>query len=153
MVHGFDDETDVLTAVPGRTFAVQPFARFLGYFLAEGSVNGHQIVMAQNRGPVLDEMVATVRALGLPAYVPTSSHGCVRTQCIVLRDFLAGLGHAATKRLPAVAHEWSPDVIRIFLDAMVEGDGTTHSTSGHRVIYTTSAALADDLQILAVKAG
>jgi intein/homing endonuclease len=57
------------------------------------------------------------------------------------------------KRVPSMVHEWSPDIIQIFLAAMVEGDGCTHPTHGHRVIYTVSQELADSLQVLAIKAG
>ncbi|WP_125613246.1 LAGLIDADG family homing endonuclease [Actinomadura sp. WAC 06369] len=138
---------------PGATFPVGPFAKFLGYYLAEGSVNGHQIALAQNRGPVLDEMVGTIRAMGLPTYVPNSGNGGVRTQCVALRDFLAELGHAPDKRVPPVVHGWTPEILRIFLSAMVVGDGSTHPKTGHRVIYTASPLLADALQVLAIKAG
>lgn len=136
---------------PGVAFPARAFARFLGYFLSEGSINGHQIILAQNRGPMLDAMAGAVRELGLPAYVPTSGHGGVRTQCLPLRDFLARLGRAVDKRLPEVAHGWAPEIMEVFLDAMVDGDGTTHSGSAHRVIYTASMELAGGLQVLAVK--
>ncbi|TDC62656.1 hypothetical protein E1200_24935 [Actinomadura sp. GC306] len=138
---------------PGMVFPARAFAEFLGYFLSEGSINGHQIVLAQNPGPVLDAMIGTVRRLGLTAYVPPSGHSRVLTCCVALRDSLAQLGHAVDKRLPAVAHRWTPEIIRIFLDAMVDGDGTTHHKNGHRVIYTVSKELADGLQVLAIKSG
>ncbi|SNT28657.1 hypothetical protein SAMN05443665_102243 [Actinomadura meyerae] len=137
----------------GVVFPARAFARFLGFFLAEGSINGHQIVLAQNRGPGLDAMVDAIRELGLPAYVPASGCGSVRTQCVPLRDFLARLGRAIDKRLPEVVQRWTPEVIAIFIDAMVDGDGTTHQRSGHRVIYTASTDLAGGLQVLAIKAG
>ncbi len=136
-----------------RTFPAEPFARFLGYFLAEGCTNGHQIILAQNRGPILDRMADTIRAMGLPAYLPVSGCGSVRTQCTPLRDMLAELGHAHEKRVPAMVQEWSPELIRVFLEAVIEGDGTTHRSANHRVIYTSSAEMADDLQVLAIKAG
>lgn len=148
-----DNGVHCVRTYPGVAFPAKPFARFLGYFLSEGSTNGHQIVLARNRGPVLDEMIGVVRELGLSAYVPVSGHGCVRTQCVPLRDFLARLGRAVDKRLPQVAHHWSPEIIQIFIDAMVDGDGTTHPKSGHRVICTASAEPAGGLQVLALKAG
>ena len=111
------------------------------------------ITLAQNRGQVLDEMAGTIRAMGLPAYLPVTGNGCVRTQCLPLRDFLAELGHSYDKHVPAMVGEWTPSLIRIFLEAMIEGDGTTHRTSGHRVIHTSSREMADDLQVLAIKAG
>ncbi|TMR09503.1 hypothetical protein ETD86_43280 [Nonomuraea turkmeniaca] len=57
------------------------------------------------------------------------------------------------KQIPSFVGEWPPDLINVFLDAMVEGDGTKHKSTGHRVIYTASRVMADDLQVLAIKAG
>lgn len=148
-----DTGTHVTRNYEGVSFPTLPFARFLGYYIAEGSINGHQIVVAQNRGPILDKMRAAIEEMGLPAYVPETGHGTVRTSCTPLRDFLAALGHCHEKYVPEMVHGWGPDAIAAFLDAMVEGDGTEHRTSGHRVIYTVSPQLADDLQVLAIKAG
>ena len=138
---------------PAVSFPLEPFARFLGYYLAEGCVNGHNICLAQNRGPILDRMAETIRAMGLSAYLPATGNGAVRTQCLPLRDMLALLGHSYEKRVPAIVGAWAPPAIRIFLEAMIEGDGNVHPTNGHRVIYTASRDMADDLQVLAIKAG
>ena len=35
-------------------FPLRAFARFLGWYLAEGSLNGHQIIIVQRRGPDLE---------------------------------------------------------------------------------------------------
>jgi thymidylate synthase ThyX len=148
-----DRDLPTTRTYPSVTFPIGPFARFLGYYLSEGSVNGHQIVLAQNRGEVQDKMADTIRAMGLSAYLPTTGHGSVRTSCLPLRDMLAELGHSHDKRIPSMVQDWTPDVIRIFLEAMIEGDGSTHRTFNHRVIYTASREMADDLQVLAIKAG
>ena len=148
-----DSDKIVIRNYPGASFPAEPFARFLGYYLAEGSVNGHQIVLTQNPGQILDRMAATIRAMGLPAYVPATGHGEVRTQCLPLRDMLAALGHSCEKSVPVMVQEWSPALIRAFLETMIQGDGTVHRTNGHRVIYTSSREMADDLQVLAIKAG
>ena len=84
-----DRDKPATRSYPGVSFPIEPFAKFLGYYLAEGSTNGHVITLSQNRGQVLDEMADTIRAMGLPAYLPVSGPGCVRTQCLPLRDFLA----------------------------------------------------------------
>ncbi|WP_149258639.1 LAGLIDADG family homing endonuclease [Actinomadura sp. K4S16] len=148
-----DNGARCLRTYPGRAFPARAFAAFLGYFISEGSINGNQIILAQNRGPVLDAMVRVLGELGLSAYVPASGHGCVRTQCVQLRDYLAPLGRAVDKQLPREVQDWAPEIIRVLIEAMVEGDGTTHAASGHRVIYTASEELAGGIQVLAVKAG
>lgn len=148
-----DTQQTCVRDYPGASFPIVPFAAFLGYYLAEGSVNGHQIILSQNRGRLLDKMADVIAALGLPPNIPRTGAGQVRTQCVALRDLLAGSGHAVDKRVPSMVHNWPSEIIRIFLSSMVEGDGCTHPTSGHQVIYTASKDLADDLQVLAIKAG
>ena len=139
---------------PGAEFPAEAFSRFLGHWLAEGSINGHQIVLAQNRGQLLQAMAENVRAMGLPVYVPTTGGGSVRTQHTALRDFLLSCsGGAHTKHIPRVVHSWGPRLIRVFLEALVEGDGSRRKDGDHSVIYTTSREMADDLQVLAIKAG
>src|SRR5262249_49506136 len=148
-----DRDRPATRTYPAVSFPLAPFAEFLGYYLAEGCVNGHQIILAQNHGPILQRMAETIREMGLPAYVPKAGNGCVRTQCLPLRDMLAALGHSHDKSVPSMVQDWAPATIRLFLEAMIEGDGNVHLTNGHRVIYTTSREMADDLQVLAIKVG
>lgn len=145
--------TTVRTYAP-TTFPLRAFAKFLGWWLAEGSLNRHQIVIAQSPGPKQDAICAVIEDLGLRPYVPTSGPPNVRTSQVALRDFLAACGTTAhDKRVPAVVGTWSPAVIRDFLDAFVDGDGSRRKDGEHSVIYTTSRGMADDLQVLAIKAG
>ncbi len=138
----------------GSDFPLVEFARFLGHWLAEGSLNDHQICIAQNRGPKLDAIAENIRQMGLSAYVVQSGHGAVRTQQLALRDSLAACGNRAhEKRVPRFVHGWGPGVLRVFLEAYADGDGSRRLDGNHTVIYTTSALMADDLQVLAIKAG
>jgi thymidylate synthase ThyX len=148
-----DRDRPVTRTYPSVSFPLEPFAKFLGYYLAEGCTDGHQIIVAQNRGPMLDRIAETIREMGLPTYLPRTGNGVVRTRCLPLRDMLAALGHSHQKSIPAMVQDWAPAAIRLLLEAMIEGDGCVHSTSGHRVIYTSSPVMADDLQVLAIKAG
>ena len=148
-----DSGKHVTRTYPGVSFPAKPFARLLGWYLAEGCINRHQICIAQNRGPQLEEIAQVIRDLGLMPYIPVTGNGCVRTSCTPLRDFLADLGTVDNKRVPKMVQSWSPELIREFLDAMIAGDGNTHRGNGHQVIYTISREMADDLQILAIKAG
>jgi len=139
----------------GVEIPAEPFARFLGHWISEGSLNRHQIVIAQKRGVGLEAMAENIRAMELKTYTPRTGHGCVRTQNIALRDFLESeCGRSSSKkRVPKMVHDWSPSLIRTFLSGMVDGDGSRRKDCEHEVIYTTSKGLADDLQILAIKAG
>lgn len=138
----------------GSEFPLAEFAQFLGHWLAEGSLNGHQICIAQNRGAKLEAIAENIRAMGLPAYEVATGHGAVRTQQVALRDSLADCGRRAhEKRVPSYVHEWGPSILRVFLEAYADGDGSRRRDGNHTVLYTTSRLMADDLQILAIKAG
>jgi thymidylate synthase ThyX len=147
-------ETNTTRYYLGSEFPIEEFARFLGHWLSEGSLNGHQICIAQNRGERLDAIAENIRAMGLPAYQVATGPGAVRTQSVTLRDSLEGCGRRAhEKRIPRYVHTWGPRILRIFLEAYVDGDGSRRKDSNHSVIYTTSAQMADELQVLAIKAG
>jgi thymidylate synthase ThyX len=138
---------------PAISFPVEAFARFLGYYLAEGSVDRQMIVLSQRPGPVRDRMAEAVRAMGLRPYISDTGCGGVRIWCTQLRKMLADLGCSHEKSVPPMVQGWAPQTVRAFLEAMIEGDGSVHSTNGHTVIYTSSREMADDLQVLAIKAG
>jgi thymidylate synthase ThyX len=149
-----DNATTTVRTYAPATFPLPAFAKFLGWWLAEGSLNRHQIVIAQSPGPKQDEICGVIEDLGLRPYVPRTYPVCVRTSQVALRDFLADCGTTAhRKRVPAVVGTWGPETIRGFLDAFVAGDGSRRKDGNHSVVYTTSRGMADDLQVLAIKAG
>jgi thymidylate synthase ThyX len=149
-----DRDTSTIRHYLGSRFPLREFARFLGHWLAEGSLNGHQICIAQNRGAGLETIAENIRAMGLPAYEVATGPGAVRTQDVALRDSLAACGQRAHEKcIPRYVHDWGPAVLRVFLEAYVDGDGSRRKDGNHSVIYTTSQVMADDLQVLAIKAG
>lgn len=60
---------------------------------------------------------------------------------------LSCLGKAPEKCLPDYVKQWSPRLLRIYLDWHMRGDGSRNR------IYTSSKSLADDLQEIAMYAG
>jgi thymidylate synthase ThyX len=149
-----DTGSETIRHYVGGRFPLKQFARLLGYWLAEGSLNGDQICIAQNRGTGLDSISRNIESMGLPAYQPTAGPGVVRTRHVALRDHLESCGHVAhEKRIPTYVHQWGPGVLREFLDAFVDADVSRRKDGNRCVIYTTSRSIADDLQVLAIKAG
>jgi thymidylate synthase ThyX len=147
-----DTGTTVTRTSAPATFPLRAFARFLGWYLAEGSLDVQRIVVSQGRGPELDEIAETVRDLGLIPYSQPSGGVAVRNEA--LRGFLTKVGSTAgIRRIPSMVHEWGPETLREFLDAFVVGDGSRRGDRNHGVVHTTSRSLADDLQVLAIKAG
>ena len=156
-----DTGTTVTRRYEGHEFQIEPFARFLGFFISEGSLAKHDtsINLFQNPGPIRDEMIKTFSKLGFHTTDVSSGSGGGRRLAIKnlpLYDWLGkhcgGTG-ATHKRLPSLVFEWTPDVLSILLDALLKGDGHTHRENGHRVYYTNSPGLADDIQVLALKLG
>ena len=144
----------------GVSMPLEPFARFLGFYVSEGSLGkpDTSINLYQNEGPVLDEMVSTVRAMGFRPMVTSPNGRSARKltfKHVALYDWLkTNCGdHSLRKRLPRIADGWSPRIAWHLLDALIKGDGSVHKANGHRVLYTSSKALADDVQILALKLG
>jgi thymidylate synthase ThyX len=151
---GADTSRETTRTYVGARFPLEQFARFLGHWLAEGSLNGHQIVISQNRGERLEAIADNVRAMGLRPHTVRTGPGKVRTQNVALRDSLALCGaRAHEKTIPAYVHSWGPRILQIFLEAYIDGDSSRRKDCNHSVIYTTSPRMADDLQILAIKAG
>lgn len=157
VVRSSSTERKFTRTYPAVTFPAKAFARLLGYYLAEGYLDDGMIVLYQNEGPILDDMVRCIEALGLKPNVRPNGEGpgrAIRFRCVNLHDLLATLGDSAEKkRVPEFAQDWDRDTIRELLLAVIAGDGSVHAENGHRVIYTTSRQMADDFQILAIKAG
>jgi hypothetical protein len=155
-----DTGTDVVRHYNGTEFDAYAFARFLGWFITEGSLGRQDtsINLSQNPGGVLDEMSSGLAAMGLRVMNVRSGRSINRrltSKNVGLCDWLkteVGTG-AVRKRVPGIVHGWSPSLISVFLDAAIAGDGNVHRSNGHKVLYTSSKQLADGIQILALKTG
>jgi len=144
----------------GAAFRSRLFSRFLGLYLAEGCLGktDTSIALTQNPGPILDDMKWTVQEMGLRAMEVSSGVGPCRRlsfKNVALYDWLikeCGTG-AYNKRVPSIVQWWPPTLLIEFLDALIKGDGNVHRTNRHEVLYTSSRRMADDVQVLALKAG
>ena len=126
---------------------IKTWLRFLGLYLAEGSIHSAWAVNITQ----MDKVKKVAKALdGLPFNITYNQHSFV-IHSVQLAVHLSGLGLAATKRVPDYVKELSPELIDVFLDAYLLGDGTLHK--GQRLYYTASLGMADDLQELIFKAG
>lgn len=155
-----DMGTETQRTYNARPYDAMLFARLLGYYLSEGTLSKHDaaIRLYQNPGPVYTKMLDTLHGLGFSVTDTSSGYGVGRKLAfndVSLRDWLdkhCGNG-ALNKKVPDIVHGWSSDLISEFVDAYIEGDGNVHCKNRHRVAYTVSRQLADDLQILALKMG
>ncbi|OGS45548.1 MAG: hypothetical protein A3K66_07120 [Euryarchaeota archaeon RBG_16_67_27] len=151
---------ETIRSYDGLSANAMAFSRFLGYFTAEGHLgkSDTSINLTQQPGKILDDMATSISELGRPVTNVKSGYADVRRlsfKHVALYDWLrATIGDGALKkRVPFIVHDWPAYLIRVFLDALIRGDGNVHASNGHRVLYTSSKQLADDVQVLALKVG
>jgi len=139
------------------------FARFLGWWISEGSLADDAPVLTQVVGRTSGRMRETVAEMGYDAnYLVQDGSARQRQPCMHLR--LRGAttlgrslrehcgGKTRSKRIPQHAFLWSSEARLALLEALIDGDGTRRTED--RFSYcTTSRQLADDVQRLAISLG
>ena len=138
------------------------FARFLGWWLSEGCLDGNVPVLTQAEGALADRMREAVTQLGYEArdWVGRSRpHEKLVMQLRAkggsnlgrwLRDE-CGEG-SGNKRIPLGFFRASAEIRQALLDALIDGDGSRR-TSGRMEYTTCSPQLADGIQVLAITLG
>lgn len=138
------------------------WATFLGYLVTEGYVfdgrgrgTGSRVTLFQKpvkAGPIL----ACLVELGFTPRVQTDARNGVLQITVgstklaqALLPWAGVLSHH--KRLPNHVFNWPLGVRAALVNAMMAGDGTV--TNGHRVFYTSSPGLAEDMQRLITLSG
>jgi flavin-dependent thymidylate synthase len=138
------------------------WATFLGYLVTEGYVfdgrgrgTGSRVTLFQKpakAGPIL----ACLAELGFTPRVQTDARNGVLQITVgntklaqALLPWAGVLSHH--KRLPNHVFNWPMGVRAALVNAMMAGDGTV--TNGHRVFYTSSPGLAEDMQRLLTLSG
>lgn len=113
-------------AVLPKKFSVTPdFARFIGYYLAEGSVNGNTVVITNDSQAILrycEKIIAPIFGCK-----PFKRNGEIRFPSKSLRQLLSRLGcgeNAYTKRVPPILLSAPESVITELLRGYLEGDGS-----------------------------
>jgi len=150
------------------------WAEFLGWFLSEGcvmtakrryqyqkittspvrSTEGTQLITAIAQSPKANpENFAQLNRL--LARMPFRWHflkGCNQFKCTHRRlgEFLEGCGkYARNKRIPSYVFGWSDDLLDIFLDAFIAGDGNVSGPEACTKIELSSEGLIQDVAIVA----
>ena len=140
-----------ICGLPSRSYA-----RLLGWYVSEGSINnGNTVGIAQSRKKqshcsVLEndikEAGCTFNYSGNTYWIRSS------TLPSEFREQVQRLGTAKEKYIPDSALNLSSELLEELLDTLLLGDGSKRP-NGHRIFYTTSRRLADQVQILAQKTG
>jgi hypothetical protein len=130
-------------------------ARFLGWFLSEGSFDGDTgLVIAQKKRQNIDSIVDACKPFGTPTVgkdgVKLSNANLsrwIREHCLVDGD-----GRTCYRwMIPDLVRHGTREVIEAFLHAFLLGDGYMHK--GRMYFITTSEQLRDGLVELLLKCG
>lgn len=153
---------------PGVDIPMDDWLHFLGWYIAEGSIDSEDRKKAPNRicinqkiGVDSDEVSAVfakiASALGCTQGVyafkdrAQKAHYLFSTQLAV---YLAELGNSTMKHIPRELLNLSKRQLSILFNALMSGDGTwMNRDRNYGRYYTSSKRLADDVQELALKLG
>ena len=136
------------------------YARFLGFFAAEGALNhsqngSYRIGLYQSsKSAYFSEMLNSIFEIGFRpnVYKLNGDEHLIAFQNMQFYHHLKPMGsNCFTKTVPLEIKNASARQIRLYLDSYVKGDGSIYR--GQRVICTSSLQMANDLQELALKAG
>lgn len=139
-----------------RKYSLDVWAVFLGWFCSEGSIGynrgkAYTVHISQDQINEYNrqEIIEICTALNLNFSVYNKQ---IHIFDIQLARYLETLGRGALeKRIPKEIRMATPQIINLFLDAYVRGDGYNHK--GRDIIYTSSPRMAADLQELILKTG
>lgn len=137
---------------PPVEIPMEVWLRFLGLYLAEGSIAGRDHIVSISQ-PGAKHAIVREMLKDLPWPVHERPNGVFEISSTQLARYLKPLGKCNEKYIPAEFKELSPRYLNILLDALMIGDGSQHKRTGQRVFYTTSRRLADDVQELMLKTG
>lgn len=137
---------------------IEDAAELVGWFASEGSVDAKlkTTVLSQERGVNPDKHAQIAALVARCEFPHAITERCVRITSVEVTEWLAtecGIG-AANKRLPGWLKEQPAPVLRIALDALLQGDGWKAGRDGTSFGYKTiSRRLADDISEIAQKCG
>jgi thymidylate synthase ThyX len=141
------------------------FARFMGLFITDGSLERYEINGVKKNGGRVN--IAQVKSSGRKyikevldrlGWCETENENGFRIGDTflynILRRFFPKFGKKSYDcRCPNFIRFASKEYIEAFLEGVIVGDGNIHKKNGHIVVYTSSYGFAGDLQELFLKIG
>jgi hypothetical protein len=153
----FEYESKTEFESPLEIFTNQTFPKFLGWYLAEGSVNqtprrsNYKVIITQNKTENHKEIKDLLESTGLNSYY--SKNGDFQLLNKSLWSYCKQFGKSGDKHFPKDFLRYaSKEQLREAFDSYIKGDGHWQSPKSCTA-WTTSKALKDDLQEIAVKLG
>ncbi|TMI48410.1 hypothetical protein E6H20_09560 [Candidatus Bathyarchaeota archaeon] len=138
---------------------VIPWLKFFGFWVAEGWVtkarNEYSVYLSNGSLKLLTQMRQILKTLGFNPIVAKDRTGYrLRMRDAQLFDYLKQFSGAANKFVPDDVKSLSRNLLRIFFEWYIRGDGRRYGRNKKGLSATTiSVRLRDDLQEIALKLG
>ena len=123
------------------------WAKFLGWFLSEGSCFGAGVKIAQYKKSKYNKDIESVLRT-LPFNYSVMKEG-YKIHSVQLSNYLKQFGHAQQKFIPDYIKNASFEIIKLFLEEFCKGDGDIHD--GQRRYHSSSKRLISDIQEMLLK--
>lgn len=145
---------------PAKRILAKSWLKFFGFWLAEGWTNedkkGHayNVCLANRDNALLSEMKKILKSSGYNVYWDRKINNVIRVRDYQLFHYLRRFGKSSNKFIPPEIRCLSKELLEIFFEYYIKGDGHRYGRTGKGLSVTTSSVrLRDDLQEIALKIG
>jgi len=142
-----------------KQLPIKSWLKFFGFWIAEGwtteGKNGdYNICLANRDDALLSEMKEILESFGYEVYWDKKVNNIIRVRNYQLFHYLKQFGKCSNKFIPPEIKSLSKELLEIFFEYYIEGDGHRYGRSKKGLSATTiSIQLRDDLQEIALKLG
>lgn len=141
---------------PEKRISMDIWMEFLGWWMAEGSVETYKVAVAQSREANMAKCCRIVSIIEAMGYTPTMADHQYVINDVQLASYLMTLRDGCERTIPTALKNVSRHQLTLFLSAYLDGDGSTPHPRRPRKLYqasTVSKQLADDLLEIGMKCG
>jgi len=142
-----------------KRFSIKSWLKFFGFWIAEGWINERRdgdygVYIANQNDILLSEMKNILESFGYNVYWDKKINNILRVRDYQLFHYLKQFGKCYDKFIPPEVKSLSKELLVIFFDYYIKGDGHIYGRNGKGLsATTTSVRLRDDLQEIALKTG
>jgi len=146
-----------------KRISIKAWLKFFGFWLAEGWTNkwtdkrgnsDYNVCLSNQNNTLLSEMKSILESFGYNVYWDRKINNIIRVRDYQLFHYLKQFGKCFNKFIPPEIKSLSKELLEIFFEYYIKGDGHVHGRNKKGLsTTTTSVRLRDDLQEIALKIG